>query len=123
MGQEKELSEFERIKKEMLEEKKKAEELGELYSEASENFPEAPTFEQFFENESKGKEYYEKYQGYDHDRSGETEELNRIMEEHEDEQTYRRELLARMFGGKLTARQYATLMRMSADELVLARLN
>ena len=123
MEQETELSEFERIKKEMLEEKKKAEELGELHSEASENFPEAPTFEQFFENESKGKEYYEKYQGYDHDRSGETEELNRIMEEHEDEQTYRRELLARMFGGKLTARQYATLMRMSADELVLARLN
>jgi len=40
------------------------------------------------------------------------------MEENEDEDTYRRELLARMFGGKLTARQYGVLMRMSADELV-----
>ena len=44
-------------------------------------------------------------------------ELNRIMEELEDEDTYRRELLARMFGGKLTPRQFGVLMRMSADEL------
>jgi hypothetical protein len=32
------------------------------------------------------------------------EEYERIMEAEEDQSTYKRELLARMFGGKLTSR-------------------
>jgi hypothetical protein len=45
----------------------------------------------------------------------EEEELNRILEQEEDHETYRRELLARMFGGKLTSRQYGVLMKMGND--------
>ena len=94
-----------------------------MYQEASDNFVETPTLEQFFDNESKGRDHTEKLQGYDHERSQEQEELDRIMEEHDDEETHRRELLARMFGGKLTARQYGVLMRMTDDEREQAKLD
>ena len=45
----------------------------------------------------------------------EEEELNRILEQEEDHETYKRELLARMFGGKLSSRQYGVLMNMGFD--------
>ena len=38
------------------------------------------------------------------------------MEEQDDEESYRRELLARMFGNKLTSRQFGVLMQMGHDE-------
>ena len=38
------------------------------------------------------------------------------MEAEEDKETYRKELLARMFGGKLTTRQFAVLMNMNEGE-------
>ena len=53
--------------------------------------------------------------GFDYERMQEEEELNRILEQEEDQDTYRRELLARMMGGKLTSRQYGVLMRMGHD--------
>jgi len=37
----------------------------------------------------------------------------RILEEQGNEDQYRRELVARMFGGKLTARQYGVLMNIN----------
>jgi hypothetical protein len=38
------------------------------------------------------------------------QEMERKREEEMDEDTYRRELVARLFGGKLSARQYGVLM-------------
>jgi hypothetical protein len=38
------------------------------------------------------------------------------MEAEEDETTYRKELLARMFGGKISSRQFGVLMNMSQNE-------
>ena len=38
------------------------------------------------------------------------------MEAEQDESTYKRELLARMFGGKLTSRQFGVLLNMPQDQ-------
>jgi hypothetical protein len=37
------------------------------------------------------------------------------MEAEDDETSYRKELMARMFGGKLTSRQFGVLMNMPQD--------
>ena len=47
----------------------------------------------------------------------EDEEISRLNAEQAEEEAYRKELLSRMIGGKLSARQYALLMRMPEDEL------
>jgi len=77
---------------------------------------ESPTLSQYFDNLSKGQDALGKLGGFDYERAQEDEELNRILAEEDDQESYRRELLARMFGGKLTSRQYAVLMRMGHDE-------
>lgn len=40
------------------------------------------------------------------------------MEEDTSDQDYKKELMARMFGGTLTARQYAVLCNMEQDEIL-----
>jgi len=85
-----------------------------LYQEATENLVRPPSFTEFFSQEAKGRSPFDKAtQG--HEEVDEQEELDRIMAEENDEDSYRRELMARMFGGKLSARQYGVLMRMNAD--------
>jgi len=51
----------------------------------------------------------------EHEKAQEQEDLERILDDVDIEGTYRRELWARMYGGKLTARQYGVLMNMSHD--------
>ena len=74
-----------------------------------------PTFESFFEQQAKGGSYYESQSIVDQEMADEQEEIDRILDESQNEDQYRRELYARMFGGKLTARQYGVLMKISAD--------
>jgi len=81
-----------------------------LYSEAKENLFDHPTFETYFENEAKGRSSYDKTHDIDQERQEEEEEYQRILEDVQDNDSYRRELLARMFGGKLTSRQYGVLI-------------
>lgn len=44
------------------------------------------------------------------------EEIERIREAEEDEQNYRKELMARLFGRKLTSRQFGVLFNMPENE-------
>jgi hypothetical protein len=60
---------------------------------------------------AKGRSVYERREENEED-----SEAARIMDEEQDQANYRRELLARMFGGKLTSRQYGVLMNMTADD-------
>lgn len=60
---------------------------------------------------AKGRSVYEKREENEEDL-----ESARILEEEEEQSAYRRELLARMFGGKLSSRQYGVLMNMTADD-------
>ena len=53
----------------------------------------------------------------EYERQIEDEEIGLLNREQEEEEAYRKELLARMIGGKLSARQYALLMQMPEDEL------
>ena len=89
----------------------------------NEQFVESPTFGEYFDKKAKGKDLYGKLGGYDYERAQEEEEFDRIMEEQDDEESYRRELLARMFGNKLTARQFGVLMKMGHDEQEQAKLD
>ena len=86
------------------------------YQDLSDNMIETPTFESFFDNQAGGRSQYEKGSAYDHERTEEQEEVDRILDEAQNEDDYRRELFARMYGGKLTARQYGVLLKISADE-------
>jgi hypothetical protein len=56
---------------------------------------------------------FDNYSGVDNEERDEQEEIHRIQEEQENDNLYRRELLARLFGGKLTARQYSVLLNMT----------
>jgi hypothetical protein len=81
-----------------------------------------PTFEKYFDAESKGKAATDKFDSNEYDMLKAEEEYERIMEAEEDESTYKRELLARMFGGKLTSRQYGVLLNMPQDQQDKERL-
>lgn len=119
-----EKSKLEQMRADTLEEQRRLERLETIYDEAKESTVKAPGLEDFFEREAKGKSPIDNFSGVDFEESAQDEELRRIMEEHGASETYRRELLARMFGGKLTARQYGVLANMAADEqdqLVLDR--
>lgn len=109
--------------KEKLDHIRQAGKMRQLQDEMNEQFLETPTFGQYFNKKAKGQDLYGKLGGYDHERAEEQEEFDRIMEEQDDEESYRRELLARMFGNKLTARQFGVLMRMGHDEREQAKLD
>ena len=47
--------------------------------------------------------------------------MNRILEEQEDEANYKKELLARMYGSKLTARQYGVLLNQPEHDAAAER--
>ena len=87
-----------------------------VQEDAQKNFIETPDFNQYFSSQSKGRSQYDKTGGWDEERLDEKDELDRIIEEHDEDDSYRKELLARMFGNKLTSRQYAVLMNISNDE-------
>ena len=105
----------------MLEEKQKQDKLKKLYDEAGSNLIESPTIEEFLDKEARGLAAITKYQDDDHDRREHEEEMARILEAEQDKASYKKELLARMFGGKLSTRQYEVLMNMDEDERALAK--
>lgn len=96
--------------------------LSDLYSEAKENLVKAPDLASYYERQATGKSVIDDFSGVDYEREQEDEEINRLQAEEGDEEAYRRELLSRLFGGKLTARQYAVLMNMPDDELQRAKM-
>jgi len=74
--------------------------------------------EEHFQKEAKGEDAINHFQTDDFDNKEHDEELERILEEDTADQDYKKELLARMFGGTLTARQYAVLFNMEQDEIL-----
>ena len=90
--------------------------MGEIQDEARSNMFEQPTFEEYFDKEARGQHYLDNDFGIDKEQQAENEEFDRILEDEQDEGMYRRELLARMFGGQLTARQFGVLMRTHSEE-------
>jgi hypothetical protein len=103
-------SRFDALKQESLEQKQRSQDLSKLYSEAKDNLVESPDFKTYFDREAEGQSPYGQRQTRAEEDQEADKEFNRILEEEDDELNYRKELLARMFGGKLTARQYGVLM-------------
>lgn len=69
-----------------------------------------------------GKSAVDPFSGVEYENKVVDEAFERVQEALEDEQTYRQELIGRMFGGKLTPRQYAVLLKMNDDEREMAKL-
>jgi len=93
-----------------------------VYEEANETLVQTPTLEEYFDRTSKGISPIDKLQGVDYENSQIDEAFGRVQEALQDEKLYKKELLARMFGGKLTARQFEVLCNMSQDELLKAKM-
>ena len=93
-----------------------------LYEEARDTYVKTPDLEGYFERQASGKSPIDNLSGVDYEKAVEDEELQRIQEAQGDEESYRKELLARLFGGKLTARQYAVFMNMSDSQQEQAKL-
>ena len=81
-----------------------------------------PSLSDYLDKESMGKSAVDPFSGVEHENRVIDEAFDRVQEALDDEQTYRQELIARMFGGKLTARQYAVLLKMNDDEIEMAKL-
>ena len=73
-----------------------------------------PTFEEYFKNKDS---HLDNFMSPDFDAIEADEEIARNLEAEEDELTYKKELIARLFGGKLTSRQYGVLLGMTKDKL------
>ena len=115
-------SQLKRLSQEQQEEKERQEALSKLYQEASENVIEPPTLEDYFTRQAKGQSVYEPVDPEEQERRELAQEEERIREDAEDELDYRKELLARMFGGSLTARQYGVLTGHASDEAAFANM-
>lgn len=97
-------SELQSLSQQQQEEKEREEALSKLYQEANANLFQTPTLESYFRKQAKGQSVYEPEDPEAEERREHQLEQERIQEDAEDEHNYRRELLARMFGGSLTAR-------------------
>jgi len=86
-----------------------------LEKEAREAVLPEPSFGEYFDREAEGKYVFDNTSGVDRERASREEEFQRIEEDQESEHLYRRELLARLHGGKLTARQLGVLLKSSSD--------
>lgn len=93
-----------------------------IFSEAEDNRIKAPDLQSYYERQAKGKSVIDDFSGVEYERNIEEEEIQRLQADQHDEDEYRRELLARLVGGKMTARQYAVFMNMSMDELQQIKL-
>lgn len=69
---------------------------------------ETPTIHEYFDQESKDQDHFGNNTQAEEDRENQ-EKLDTVLRVEEEEASYRKELLARMYGGTLTARQYAIL--------------
>lgn len=93
-----------------------------LYQAAEESMPQTPTLQDYINKESMGQSAVDPFSGVEYENKVVDEAFDRVQEALDDEQTYRRELIGRMFGGKLTARQYAVLLKMNDDEIEMAKI-
>jgi hypothetical protein len=84
---------------------------------------ETPSLDEYFKAESRNQSAIDPFQSLDFEQMKNDEEYDRIMEAEEEEHTYRKELMARMFGGKITSRQFGVLMNMSQDQRELEAIN
>ena len=89
---------------EAIDSAKKYEKMQQIHDGAMDNQVDTPTLDKYFTAESKGKSAMDNFDSNEFDMLKAEEEYERIMEAEEDENSYKRELLARMFGGKLTSR-------------------
>ena len=110
------------IKEKLEKERDIYQKLQKIHDEANENLIDTPTFDKYFRSEAKGVSSIDNFQTLDHERKVIDEEVERIIEAEQDELTYKKELMARMFGGKLTSRQFGVLMNMPNDEQDKQRL-
>lgn len=85
-------------------------------NEARQNVLTEPSFEEFFDREAEGKYVFDNVSGAERERSQVEDEFERILEDQESEQLHRRELLARLYGGKLTTRQLGVLIGTTTDD-------
>lgn len=68
-----------------------------------------PTFEEFMKNQAEGRDMFDNFGSVENEQDEQEQEFQRITEEQENDNLYKRELLARLFGGTLTSRQYSVL--------------
>jgi hypothetical protein len=99
-----EKSQFDQIREKLMIQKANYQNLQSIHDEANQNLVDTPSLDKYFKSESKGQSAINNFQGIDYERQQADEEFGRIMEAEEDETSYRKELMARMFGGKLSSR-------------------
>mmetsp|Transcript_24320 Transcript_24320/g.37597 ORF Transcript_24320/g.37597 Transcript_24320/m.37597 type:complete len:179 (+) Transcript_24320:4621-5157(+) len=87
----------------------------EIAQESKESLLDAPTLGEFFGNEASNKGIYDKFKGTDFEDQANEDVMERLREEDFDNDEHTKQLIARMYGGNLSARQWGVLANMGGD--------